>query len=230
MWFLILCLLVILGAIGWHFLPWSDEKLMAHAEKLMQTDLVMDKVKARDEYLKLIIDRNPNSALAEKARDMTVDVDKQETVTAMRARVRRREAPINEAEQQFLNAEAILKFGDKITSLRKFRSIIELFKERDDCRVYILLAQDEVDKIRAESSEENLAKFLGKRLKDAEGLHQSGQISSAEEIWTSIKTLYSDNEEATPHVSYAKKRLSGATDAGVPPWTDDEEPKQENSP
>ena len=86
----------------------------------------------------------------------------------------------------------------------------------------MLLAQDEVDKIMAQGGYLTLASFLNTRLKNAETSKSSGKLSEAEAIWTSIKTLYEDNEEASVHVAFARKRLADPkADPGPPPWSAD---------
>lgn len=219
-WFLAVCLLAVIGFIVWQFLPWGEDRLMAAAEKLVKSEFTADHVDAREKFLKPLLDRYPNGRYAEQAQSMIVDVDKRETTTQMRARVKRRQPPANEAERQLLNAENYAEFGDNITALRKYRAIVDLFQNKDEYKVYVLLCQDEIDKIVRLTGEETLASFLNKRLRDADAARQAGKLSEAESIWTSIKTLYEDNAEALVHVTYAKKRLRDE-DPGPAPWVDD---------
>lgn len=218
-WFLGLCLALVVAVIVWSFLPPGEDAMMARAEKLMASEFTLDHVRARDDHLKAMLKRFPDGKHAVQAQKLIVDVDKEETLNKMRARVKLRQPPLNEAELQYLNAENFLKFGDRVTALRKYRSIVDLFKDKDEFRIYVLLAQDEVDKIVAQAGDETLASFLNKRLQDADASQKSGKLSEAEAIWTSIKTLYEDNEEAAAHVAYARKRLADPkADPGTPPW------------
>ena len=219
-WFLALCLSVIVGFIVWHFLPWSEDQLMTEANRLVKSDFTPDHVKARDDYLKLLLLRYPGGRHASQAQSMIVDVDKREVMQQMRARVKIGLPPANEAEQQFLNAEKFQVFGDNVTASRKYSAIVELFRANDKYRIYVMLAQDEIDKIVKKSAGETLASFLNKRLRDAEVARQAGRLSEAEAIWTSIKTLYDDNAEAAIHVAYARKRLKDE-DPGPPPWAEE---------
>ena len=228
-WFLGLCLTLVLGFIVWHFLPWSEDRLMVEAERLIKSEFTSDHVRARDDYLTLMLKRFPAGRHATQAKSLIVDVDKRETVTQMRARVKLRQPPANEAERQYLNAERYLLFGDHVSAQRKFRAIVDLFKSKEEYVNYVRLSQDEIDKIIAKSGNESLASFLNKRLRDAETARQSGKLSEAETIWTSIKTLYDENAEATVHVSFAKKRLRDE-DPGPPPWSNETEPKAPGEP
>ena len=226
-WFLGLCLSVVLAFIVWHILPWGEDKLMAEAERLVKSEFASDQIQARDKYLKLLLERYPQGRHANQATSMIIDVDKKETATQMRGRAARRQPPANEAERQFLNAEKFLQFGDQVTALRKFGAILDLFKTKDEYRIYVMLCQDEIDKILAQSGGESLASFLNKRLKDADAARQSGKVSEAESIWTSIKTLYEDNAEAQVHVAYAKKKLRDE-DPGPPPWIEENKVEPNN--
>jgi len=220
-WFLGACLTVVLGFIGWHFIPWSEDRLMAEAQRLVQSEFSSDHVKARDDYLKLLLTRYPEGRHVPQAKAMVVEVDKRELLSQIRAREKTRQPPANEAERQYLNARKFLEFGDRVTALRKYRAILDLFQAKDEFHVYVLLAQDQVDKIQEESGTESLATFLNKRLRDAEAARQAGRLGDAESIWDSIKTLYDDNVEAAVHVAYARKRLRDE-DPGPPPWAEEQ--------
>ena len=81
----------------------------------------------------------------------------------------------------------------------------------------------------AQGGDLTLAAFLNTRLQNAESSKSSGKLSEAEAIWTSIKTLYEDNEEASAHVAFARKRLADPkADPGPPPWSDAESPNPES--
>ncbi len=231
-WFLSLCLALVVGGIGWSlWSAWwpSEDVLRARAEQRLKSEFTLDRVLARDGLLKPLLKRFPNGKHTDWAEAQIVEVDKEETLNKMRARVKIRQPPLNEAELQYLNAEQFLKFGDRVTALRKYRSIIELFKTKDEFRIYVLLAQDQVDEIVAKGGDLTLASFLNTRLQNAESFKSSGKLSEAEAIWTSIKTLYENNEEAAAHVAFARKRLADPkAHPGPPPWNDAESTSPES--
>jgi serine/threonine protein kinase len=224
-WFLGSCLAVLVGFIIWTCLPWGEDRLLAEADRLMKLSSTVDHVRARDDFLKLLLTRYPEGKHAAHAQAMVIDVDKEETMTKMRARNRLKQPPANEAEQQFLNAEKFRDFGDHVTALRKFNAIVELFKSHSEYRNYVLLAEDAATEIKAKFGTDSLSAFLSKRLRDAETARKSNKVSEAESIWTSIKTLYEDNAEATVHVAYARKRLRDE-DPGPAPWLEEKPPEQ----
>lgn len=222
-WFLGLCVLLLIGFFVWHFLPESEDQLMARAEKLNASEFNMDWREARDRYLQPLVEKFPDGRHAEKAHQMIVDIDKRSLNKEMHLPKRMKE-PANEAEKQLLAAEYFLKFGDRVTALRKFRSITQYFKDKDkdEFRIYVLLAQDQVDAIiKSGGGEEDYVAYLNKRLKEADSLFKAGNHSAAEEIWQSIKNLYRDNEEVREQFAYALKRMN-RDDPGPPPWTDAE--------
>jgi serine/threonine-protein kinase len=221
-WFLGLGLLLIAGLFGWHFLPEGEDKLMERAEKLLQSEFAMDWKVAKEKCLLPLIKKFPEGRYAEKADLLIVDIDKRTTDKEMHSAKRLKQGPANEAEKLLLAAEYYLKFGDRVTALRKFRSITQLFKTHDEFRFYVLLAQDQVDAIvKSGGADEDYVLYLNKRLKEADSLFKQGKQTEAEEIWTSIRTLYKENEEVRAHVSFATKRLN-RDEVGTPPWVDTE--------
>ena len=191
---------------------------MARAEKLIQSEFAMDWRIAKEKCLTPLTERFPEGRFAEKAQQMMISIDKRTIDKEMHSTKRQKQGPANEAEKQYLSAEHFLKFGDRITALRKFRSITQLFKNNEEFRVYVLLAQDEVDAIiKTGGADEDYVSYLNKKLKEADSLFKKGNQTEAEEIWQSIKTLYKENEEVRPQVSYASKRIN-REEAGPPPW------------
>ena len=219
-WFMGACLALMAGFILWHFLPEGESTLMSRAEKLLESEYAMDWKVAKDNCLKPLLERFPEGRYAERANLLIIDIDKRTTDKEMHSAKRLKQGPANEAEKQLLSAEHYLKFGDRVTALRKFRSITLLFKDKDEFRVYVLLAQDQVDAIvKAGGANEDYVSYLNKKLKDADSLFKKGEQTEAEDIWQSIRTLYKDNEEVRPHVSYASKRLN-REEVGSPPWAE----------
>ena len=227
-WFLGLCLACVIGFVVWLFFPEGVAKLMARAEKLVESEYAMDWKVAKVSCLEPLLKRFPEGRLAEKAQLMIINIDKRTVDKEMHSAKRLKQGPANEAEKQFLSAEYFLKFGDRVTALRKFRSITQLFKDKEEFQVYVLLAQDQVDAIiKLGGADEDYVSYLNKKLKEGDVLFKKGRLSEAEEIWQSIKTLYKDNEEVRSHVSYATKRMN-REDVGTPPWADNDTSSEQN--
>ncbi len=222
-WFLGLLVILLLGFVAWHFLPEGEDKMMARAEKMLATEYSMDWREAKEKCLVPMIQKYPNGRYAEKAQQMIVDIDKRIIDKEMHSAKRLKQGPANEAEKQMLSAEHFLKFGDRVTALRKYRSITQLFKDKEEFRTYVLLAQDQVDAIiKTGGGDEDYVSYLNKKLKEADSMLKRGNHPGAEEIWQSVKNLYRDNEEVRSQYAYASKRVNG-DDPGDPPWVDAEE-------
>jgi hypothetical protein len=218
-WFLGLCLGIVAGFVAWHFLPEGENKLMARAENLLNSEYQMDWKVAKLTCLEPLLKRFPEGRYSDKAHLLIIDIDKRTIDKEMHSAKRLKQGPANEAEKQFLSAEHFLKFGDRVTALRKFRSITQLFRDKEEFRVYVLLANDQVDAIiKSGGADEDYVSYLNKKLKEADSLFKKGNQTEAEEIWQSIKTLYKDNEEVR-HVSYASKRMN-RDEVGPPPWAE----------
>ncbi|WP_010584497.1 serine/threonine protein kinase [Schlesneria paludicola] len=229
-WFLALCLLLLLGVVAWQFMPPGEEQLMARADKLLLTEYTADWREAKTKYLQPLIERFPEGRYAEKAHQMMVDIDKKVLDKDMHSPRRLREGPANEQEKLFLAAEHFLKFGDRITALRQFRSITRLFKDKKDAQLYVLLAEDQINAIvKAGGADEDYISYINKKLKEADSLFKKGNTVDAEEIWTSVKNLYRDNEEVRPQVAYAVKRIERSDNPGNPPWLEPLEPADNSS-
>ena len=223
-WFLSLCLLGLLGVVAWQFLPPGEEQLMARADKLLQTEYTADWREAKDKYLRPLVERFPQGRYAEKAQQMMIDIDKKVLDKEIHSPKRLRSGPESEPERLFLAAEHFLKFGDRITALRQFRSITTLFKDKEDAHLYVLLAQDQIDAInKTGPADEDYVTYINRKLKEADSLFKKGNNVSAEEIWTSVKNLYRDNQEVRAQVAYASKRIERADNPGLPPWLESEE-------
>ena len=121
-WFLSLCLSLVVGVIGWTL--WSawwpgEDTLQTRADQRLKSEFTLDRVMARDDLLKPLLKRFPNGKHTDWAQTQIVEVDKEETLNKMRARVKLRQPPLNEAELQYLNAEQFLKFGDRVPLHRR---------------------------------------------------------------------------------------------------------------
>ena len=223
-WFLSSVLALVLVLIVYSLLPLGEDALLKQAERLMKMESTQDHIIARDQYLKRLLKNHPNGKHAVQAEKMIVDIDKEETLGRMVARIGRlKQPPANKVETKYWTARELSLWGDCVSARRQFESLRDLYKEEQEYRIYVLLAQDAIDKILADGCDLTLVAFLNRRLKDAEKYKLSGNTNEAEQIWNSIKTLYDTSEEAAVHVAFARKRLiDPKADPGPPPWSDAE--------
>lgn len=223
-WFLALCLLLIVGFGAFLLRPPSAASLMAKAEKLAASTESYEWKEARDNYLKPLVEKWPNGRYSEKAERMIVDLDKKILDRDMHSTKRLKEGPRNEAEKKMLEAEYFLKFGDRITARQMFRGITQFYQGDPQYETYVLLAQDQIEAInKLEGEGEDYIAYLNNRLTEADALFESGKTGLAEEIWQSVKNLYKDNKDVAAQVTYASKRLA-REDPGPAPWINNKIP------
>jgi hypothetical protein len=134
--------------------------------------------------------------------------------------------PESEPERLFMEAWRFEQFGDRITALDQYRSMVVLLKAKEnspdnpdadeaksvqsDNRYYIQLAQSQIADIEAtvDTSADRIS-FVNSSLLRADEYLTSGRLVEAQKIWNSIIALYSSNQEFAPQLKYARARLRG---------------------
>jgi serine/threonine-protein kinase len=221
-WFLGLCLVLLIGLITWTLQPMSDQTMMDKAQKLIASKESYDWKEARERYLIPLVEKWPNGRFAGTAEELIVKLDMRILDKEMQ-NPKRQSKPKNEPEKKMFEAKHFSDFGDKITARQKFRSITNYYKDDPEFRTYALLAQEEVKAIdELIGKGEDYIAYLNRKLKEADALLRSGNKGEAEIIWESVKTLYKDNADVERQVEYASRRLR-KEDPGDPPWPDVEE-------
>ncbi|NQV25342.1 MAG: protein kinase [Rhodopirellula sp.] len=217
-WFLLCCLASLIGAVTWAVWPASEAELFAQAQPLMESE---DTVHWRDAvklYLEPMLERFPNGEHAGQARDFINRFEvgrlKRRLINSARLNL----DPESEPERLFMEAWRYEQFGDRITALAHYRSMIVLLKAKEetlnatDDRYFIPLAQSQIADIEAtvDTSADRIT-FVNSSLLKADELLTSGRLVEAQKMWNSIVSLYSTNQEFAPQVEYARARLRGDT-------------------
>jgi eukaryotic-like serine/threonine-protein kinase len=205
-WFLGLCLLLLVGGVWWAVQPPGEDALMAKAETLMSASDPTQWVDAKNKYLPEVLERFPEGKHAARAQEL---LDKAEMHFAVeQARNRGVRPHKSEGERLFLEADKFERFGDRISALEVYESMVDLLASHPDERVYVLIAKREIAKITAEGGDKlNRQQILEEALLKAEALALKGNLFDARNTWNSIVTLYRDNQELAPYVDRAKERL-----------------------
>lgn len=212
-WFLGLCLLLLIGGVVWLMQPLSEAQLIAKAEPLMASADESNWITARDSYLNPLLKRFPDGDAARKARD---HLDKLEMAQAERRagiKAKSLDEADNEAQRLYIEASRYEVNGDRISQLEKYRSMLELLKDKindSGSRPYLLLAQRKIQQIEAAGTDsvDRLAIVKGMLDKAEEKLAASDKLG-AQAIWRSIEKLYSGNQELEAEVEQARARLQG---------------------
>ncbi|NOX55339.1 MAG: protein kinase, partial [Planctomycetes bacterium] len=209
-WFLASCLVLLIGVIAWSLWPPSEKELFLEAQKLMETDDPVQWQEAKERYLEPLLERYPDGEYAQRSKEyldkIAMHLAKRRAITD--ARLGRE--PKTEAERHFIDAWRFEQFGDRVTAIEKYRSLIELFKDRPEDRAYVALARQQIASIEAAGDQEdNRVEIINQALERADKLFEEGKVLEARKIWNSIITLYASNLEFEPQVKRARARLSG---------------------
>ncbi|MGE3314401.1 MAG: serine/threonine protein kinase [Planctomycetaceae bacterium] len=208
-WFLAACLLLLLGGVGWAMWPLSDEEKFARAEQLMQNPDFWGE--ARTRYLDDLV-ANPDGEYASQAQDY---IDQIEMDRADRQAMNTRRNPENrpEGERLYIRARKFEDMPDRISALRTYRSMVDLLGSTEEGpspenRPFLNLARKKIAEIEASSDQpKQTTEVVNDAIRRADEAATAGNPVRAEEIWSSIITLYQDNSELEPQLKYVRARL-----------------------
>lgn len=217
-WFLSACLVALIGAVTFAVWPASEAELFAQAQPLMESDDIVQWRDAVKLYLHPMLERYPDGQHAAQAREFIDRVEVSRLKRRLINSARLNMDPETEPERLFMEAWRYEQFGDRITALDHYRSMVVLLKAKDkvkeqpDNRYYIQLAQSQIADIESsvDTSVDRIT-FVNSSLLQADEFLTSGRLVEAQKIWNSIIALYSTNQEFAPQVEYARARLRGDT-------------------
>ena len=204
-----MCLLVFVGLIGWQVqrtLYPSEAALYARAKSLMEQEDTSKWIDAKDIYLPSLLTRFPEGEFAEEAQEL---LDKAEMYFAeQQARNLGPRKPRTEGQRLYIEADKFERFGDRITALEIYESMIDLLADRPEDRIYVLLATRQRNKITEEGGDKlDRVQIIEEVLARAEEQAAAGKLLEARKSWNSIVTLYADNQELAPFVDRARDLL-----------------------
>ncbi len=201
-------LLACIGLVVWLLLPPGRETLRYRSEKLMASKEYDDWDYARDLYLSDLVTRFPGSEDAEWAQqqiDYVNSVDSQRRLERM-ARLNR--TPEREIERRYVDAWRYEQFGDRVTALAMYRSMVKILSDDPADRPVVTLAQRRIAELETLPPESGaLKRLLMSKLEEADELYKKSSVRAAREVWESIVSLYSENQELAEPVTIAKSKL-----------------------
>lgn len=203
-----LALLLCVGLVVWLLLPLSRQTLRTRSEKLMASQEYDDWDYARDMYLSDLVTKFPGTDDAQWAQtkiDYVNSVDSQRRLERM-ARLNR--TPEREIERRYLDAYRYEQFGDRVTALETYRSMVKILSDDPADRPVVTLALRRIEELESLPPESDaLKRLLMSKLKDADDLYKKSSVRAAREIWESIVSLYAENQELAEPVAMAKSKL-----------------------
>ncbi len=204
-WFLSICLAALAGVATWIFWPAGEEKLFARASALMVDDASTDR--ARLEVLGELQERFPEGAHAAEVRQFVEQIEMKKAEKQADAHVRQGLAPESEGERLYMEAREYERFGDRITALEKYRAMQTVLESNAANRPYLNLSRRHVAKLEETTEDDDRLKTVQKALDNADQLALEGKALAAYKIWSSVVTLYGDNQEMAIPVKRAKARI-----------------------
>lgn len=207
-WVLVLALVLCVGATVWFMLPLGRSTLRVRAEALLASEEFDDWDTARELYLNDLLERFPETEEAIWAQEK---IDLIESVSAERrlerlARLGR--TPEREIESNYLEALRFEQFGDISTALTLYRGSVKLPADDPSDRPVVVLIERRIKELESRpESIDNLKRFLGRKLEEANKLYSDGKVRLARTVWESIIRLYGENRDAASAVAIAQEKL-----------------------
>ncbi len=201
---LVLCI----GLVVWLLLPLSQSTLRARSEKLMASEKYDDWDYARDLYLSDLVSRFPGTDDAVWAQSKIDYVDSVDAQRRLERLARLNRTPEREIERRYLDAWRYEQFGDRVTALQMYRSLVKILSDDPADRPVVILAQRRIQELESLPPEADaLKQLLMTKLEEAETLYAKSSVRAAKEIWESIVKLYDENQELAEPVGIAKSKL-----------------------
>jgi serine/threonine protein kinase len=211
-WFLAGCLALVIAAVAWALWPMNERKLFAKAEALMAGDDPVNWQEAYDKYLEPLRRRFPNGQYVQAAQEHIDKVEMYHAEARFHRNTKAGRDPQSEPERLYANALKYEKFGDRVTALEKYQSMIALLKDQDEegVRPFVNLARRQAAKIEQSGDHQaDRIRIVNDALAEADKKYEAGETLEARKIWNSIVALYASNREMDPQVKQASARLAG---------------------
>lgn len=227
-WFLTACLLLLIAGVTWGLWPLSEEELYRRAAVMMETSDRVQWSDARRLYLEPLLEKYPEGEYADEAHAFIDKIDMDKAERQIETNEKRGREPKSEAERLYRDARDYETFGDRVTAVEKYRSMVALLDNSEEDRPIVNLARRQIAALESGGAADNdRATFVNNSLLRAEEFYKRGDVPSARKIWNSIVTLYEANLEFEPQVKYATARLD-REDVELPEFLfpeDDQDPQ-----
>jgi serine/threonine-protein kinase len=217
-WFLVLCLAAVVGLVAWSLWPQSEEKMWAKAKVLMESEDPLDWNKANEEYLSKLQAKFPDGQSATFVRDSIDKIKMRKAEDLLMNKMRLGKDPSSEGERLYAQARRYELFGDRVTAVEMYGSMIQVLGDDEESRPYANLARRQKAQIEgASDGKPDRLQIVNAALDKADELYQAGQVVEANKTWNSIISLYENNQELRPLVKKARARLSKKSESGDDP-------------
>ncbi|MBI3865383.1 MAG: serine/threonine protein kinase [Planctomycetia bacterium] len=208
-WFLASLLAVVVGVVAWAVWPKSEDYLWEKARLLMDSSDPLDWNRANDDYLSKLQKRFPQGKSAAFVEESIDKIAMRRAEEQLKNKMRLGKDPTSEGERLYANARKYELFGDNVTALEMYNSMIQLLEGQPEHRPFANLARRQ--KAQIESSGPNMSdrlKIVTEALNKAKAQYKIGNVVEADKTLGSIVSLYETNQELRPLVKRAKAWLA----------------------
>lgn len=204
-----LALAVFVAVMTWILWPLSPEQMIARADLLMASSEATDRYEAEHSYLRPLVEDHPDTDAARRAQEYLDVLDMERTDSLLRRRRNLGKEPENETARLYLEALDLEESGDVAAARDKLQGLITLIKPEGEDRIYVLLAQRELTRLKTTSTQSANERetFINEKLAQVDALQQEGNLEEARKILTGIVSLYGDNSDYAPYMEKVEKRL-----------------------
>ncbi|HEX6963197.1 MAG TPA: serine/threonine-protein kinase [Lacipirellula sp.] len=209
-WFLALCLLVVIGVGAWFMRPKSEEALFAAAAPLMASDKPVDWNRAKDQYLNELLERFPDT----KYKPQIDEFEDRYAVHRARERIKNLErfgrSPKSDAERLYAEGWRLERFDDPLSAWRKYEEATQAADKEDrDQRAYATLAREGINRIKSQAAAQlEVDQVVQAKLDEAAALASQGKELQARLVLDRIISLYGTNSKVRPLVQEARVRIN----------------------
>lgn len=211
-WFLALCLLAVIAVGAWSLWPKGEASLYARAKPLMESELVTDWRRAKDDVEELLA-RFPDTSHRQEIEEFQFRYAVHSAEERIKNIDRFGADPQSEADRQYYAARRDEQLGDGMAAWSKFEALAEQFAGSQDIeeRAVAELARRRAAEIRSEASQEQDAEQLQTvvqgKLDQAAALVRQKKPERARVVLERIIDVYDGNPDAAPLVDEARQRL-----------------------
>lgn len=210
-WFLAACLGLLAVVVTWALWPLGEAELYRRGAEMMKSDEPIVWKDAQKQYLEPYVERFPDGEHITQVQQSLDLIEMRATERRFQARNKLGGVPRSEAERLYAQALAFEQFGDSVTALEAYESMIVVLESdeenADENRPYIHLAQRQAAGLRQAAGSTDRRELLDAVLAEADSLYRQGFVFEAREKWKSIVRLYSNNRELQFYVNQASARI-----------------------
>lgn len=235
-WFLVTCLILVLGAGYWLSRPPGEETLYLKARAAMESRDETAQREAREDYMLPYLERFPDGQFAEEMQRWKDDVQVDVLLAQAEKKLKGGREPRNDLEGTFIAARAIAADSERhpleyIEALYAFERQLQAWSESPDSlpadfledadsdqdldpkeriRDWTLVVRRELDAAREQLlNDDKRDAVIAERMAEAEAAWQSGERETAVPIWVTFREVFYGVRDVEAWYTYARRRANG---------------------